>query len=278
MTGILDASEKSVETIHGHMKKVLLFAMIIEKEHTKPDEEGKKQRCRFLLDDGTARVSATWFENDWMVGKFEDVIDGFHEGDLVILTGRPSEFRNAITIIIDNMRVITDIKQEFHHKLSILQKLKALKVAGKPLKLENGGTILNMRDPSSSMFSGKELSSDDLEGMEEKLDFGDLGTVDFEFKGDDGTGAKDDENWTELKSGDSASKAQDVPEGIDEQFVKEMILQTLFELDCDEGVEIDVLKENVGYDAPVLRKFLTQMEHEGMVEKVSDNPETFRPK
>lgn len=267
--GVLDATDKELKTIYGPVRKVMLVATIVDMEPFTPEDASKKERCRFVMDDGTSRISATWFAPGTVTGAFEI-------GDIVVLTARPSEFDNKITLIINEMRKITTMNEELFHRAGIAVKMKKILEAGKPLQLEDGGTIINLRDRAGAVFSEQGMFDEELDELEEPLEFDDMEEIEFQLKDQATPGST--AGGTSGGTGGSTTGDGTIPDGLDEGFMKEMILQTLFELDSDEGVTLETLKDTLGYEISILKKMLKQMVHEDIVEKIPGQREAYRPK
>ncbi|MFX0102594.1 MAG: OB-fold nucleic acid binding domain-containing protein [Candidatus Hodarchaeota archaeon] len=244
--GVFDASAKELQTIYGNVKKVLFISTI-----TKKNFQEENSRCFFTLDDGTAKVSASWFDVD------EDVVGDFETGDIVMVSARVNRYKENINVNVNKMRKIQNYNEELYHRAIILKKLSALQEQGKPLVLENGGNIINDEqeaDVISELFENTPIldSSDEKNG-----------------------GSQDQYNLDEFKP----TSGSDLEDGIkfEDQFIKESIIEALFDLDNDDGVTIDDLLGKLGYERPLLAKTLNEMVNERMVKKVSSNPDRYSP-
>jgi hypothetical protein len=298
--GTLDLQEHELTTVFGTFQKVVILGTILDVERVAGSGE-KKDRTTFLLDDGTATIHASSFGAG--AGDFEP-------GDIVVALCRPGEFQNEINLVIDRLRRVSSIDEELLHETTILENIQALKKAGKPIVMEGGGKVVNRPDEVSQFFGGKgrgekiegaetpiKITADDIldfeptvkkvkptakkaparsleDGDEEEPMDADMLDVDAPVKGRAGPPA----GKSNAPTRDAEPEAEDGEEGLlDEDSMKEMIMQTMLQFDSANGVEISELVDNLGYKKGTLIRYLKIMENEGIVVKIKTNPETYKP-
>ena len=261
--GIYDKSNKQIEMIYGDYKRVMIVATIMKKYFVdaETNENTNINRASFTLDDGTGEIRATWFRID------QETINTFGVGDIIATLARIGSYDNEINLTIDQAYKVFDFNEELHHRSMILTKLHQLVKEGKPLELEDGGRITNLDDDVAQYFINESEIYDEGQELEEPINFDHDNSEEMKFElsnsleGDD-----NDEIEASAFSGE---------EPLDDDILKETIIQTLIELDTEDGVYIDELVKAIGYDKNIVKKYLQIMENEKIIKQTSQD--TYRP-
>ncbi|MHA1700158.1 MAG: hypothetical protein ACTSWN_15050, partial [Promethearchaeota archaeon] len=64
---------------------------------------------------------------------------------------------------------------------------------------------------------------------------------------------------------------------IDPEVIKDNILSAIIELAGDDGVTMDVLRQELDLEENVLKSLIKEMVNEGMIERIKEDPETYLP-
>jgi len=303
--GTLDLQDRELKTVFGVFQKFVIIATILEVERVSGSGD-KKDRTTFLLDDGTATVRASCF------GTGAAGTGDLEPGDIVVALCRPGEFQNEINLVADRLRKVSSLDEELLHVATILERLQVLKKAGKPISVSDGGKVVNRPDEVSQFFGGKgkgskiedtetpiKITADDILDFEsterkdkaepkksahpvlkdvDEDEFGGAEVLDMDapIKGR-GSHPLKNEVKPEQTAGLEPGEDDDGQGLLDEESMKEMIMQTLLQFESPSGVEITELVDNLGYRRDTLLRYLKIMENEGIIVKIKTNPETYKP-
>ncbi|MHA1697969.1 MAG: OB-fold nucleic acid binding domain-containing protein, partial [Promethearchaeota archaeon] len=226
ITGIFDAGKKSLLTIFGEIKKVLLVCTILDKEivYSESGPDDRTARAQLSLDDGTGIVKGVLWDPDRYVVQEIDV------GDIVILSGVVTHYRREIQVRVQKIRKIHSFIEELYHRIVILKEKFKLKQDGKPLELENGGTIINEKIESDGTFIFQENEYEGIEAFEEpvKLDLNRISELDFQSSIKEEFDRVDETSFEILTT--ENEQGADV---IDPEVIKDNILSAIIELAGD---------------------------------------------
>ncbi|MHA1793574.1 MAG: OB-fold nucleic acid binding domain-containing protein [Promethearchaeota archaeon] len=266
VNGEFNAMTRELKSIHGYIKRVLVCGTILKKVFisSSPNAPERKSRLTLIIDDGTANIEATLFDAD------DDIASSLEIGDVVIISARVSFYRDNITLNIIDIKKIKNINEELYHRAEILKKLYSYHKEGKALIIENGGIIINKEEDFSEKLATNSLSEDEYDSLEEPINYEDEDSDDFNM--DFETFSNSDEPNNSTTEGSNTDEQESILDG---QSIKDSILQTLFELDEEDGVSIEMLKNVLGHDENVIRKNLKEMENEKTVILISKN--RYRP-
>lgn len=275
--GVLYEEEKELQTIYGKIKRVMLVAVITKREFTSAgvSSEGKEKKSRisFMLDDGSGIIKATWFGPD------EDTFNDYDVGDLVKLTAKFNEYQNEITLIIDDIKKVSDFNDELYQRGKILEKLATLVATGQTLVLLNGGRVEKRLDEVSQFFSNKTKIEEDIETIEKPLNIKKNDEDELQFTSKLGGKTRDSKKKSTKKvveAEESVDESTEQEMESNDDFMKDTIMATITEPEYTSGITLNELQEVTTLDRKAIVRVLKIMENENMIQKVG--PDKYKEK